>query len=276
MSGKASLRVVTLNMWGAEEPLAARMKLIEEGLRALEPDVVALQEVREVPETLPNQGEMLADALGCNCAYVPATPFGGGHEGVAILSRHPIVEQSAIELPHARPEERRVLLSVKIAHDAAPAWIHTTHLNYRLHHGKEREDQIVAIDDEVAARKAGTDAPQILLGDLNARPDSDEIRYLCGLTTLAGRRTFYQDAWAVMHGTEPGYTWAKANPYTGRLAFLMPDRRLDYVFVTPPRRDGRGRILRCQIVLAEPDSAGIYPSDHFGLLADVQLIPDAV
>ena len=81
----------------------------------------------------------------------------------------------------------------------------------------------------------------------------------------------YQDAWAALHPGEPGWTWARANPYTGRLAFLQPDRRLDYIFVTPERRDGRGRILDCRIVFDQPSPAGVWASDHFGVLAEVQI-----
>ena len=39
--------------------------------------------------------------------------------------------------------------------------------------------------------------PPILCGDFNAEPDSDEIRFLCSLTALDGRTTFFQDAWRV-------------------------------------------------------------------------------
>lgn len=267
-----ALRCVTLNLWGVEAPLAERMAVVREGLRALQPDVVALQEVREGPEQR-NQAEELADALDYHCAFAAATPVGDGQEGLAILSRYAITERAAIELPHARPDERRILLSVRIAHPAAAVWVHTTHLNYRLTHGREREDQVVAVDAEVAPR--GTETPQIIMGDFNARPESDEIRFLTGLTTLGGRRVMYQDAWALLHPDEPGITWAASNPYTRRLRFLQQDRRLDYVFVTPMRRDGRGAILDCRVVLDRPTAAGVYASDHYGVLVDVQVVADA-
>ena len=44
----ANLRVVTLNLWGTEPPLEARLELAARQLRALAPDVVCLQEVRPV------------------------------------------------------------------------------------------------------------------------------------------------------------------------------------------------------------------------------------
>jgi endonuclease/exonuclease/phosphatase family metal-dependent hydrolase len=267
------LRCLTLNLWGAEPPLEARMNLIAEGIRALAPDVVALQEVCVFPD-LPNQAETLARATGLSHVFAPAVAFRGGQEGLAILSRPPVLSHESRVLPHATAQERRILLTAGLIVGDRTVWVHVTHLNYRLTHGRQREDQLLAIDDQVAARKASE--PQILMGDFNARPESDEIRWLCGLTTLRERRTMYQDAWARFHPGDPGWTWAVANPYTQALNFLQPNRRLDYIFVTPERRDGRGRILDCRMVFEKPTAGGVFASDHFGVLADVQIVADPV
>jgi endonuclease/exonuclease/phosphatase family metal-dependent hydrolase len=130
---------------------------------------------------------------------------------------------------------------------------------------------VQAIDASLAERS--TDRPQILMGDFNARPESDEIRWLRGLTTLGGRRTFYQDTWDRLHPGQAGWTWARANPNTARLAFLEPDRRLDYIFVTPMRGDGRGTVHACHMVFDQPEADGVFASDHFGLLAEIQVEP---
>jgi endonuclease/exonuclease/phosphatase family metal-dependent hydrolase len=264
-----TLRCLTLNLWGAEPPLAERMALVEQGLRDLEPDVVGLQEVREIPGQLPNQAATLAQAIGFSYVFATATPFGGGNEGLAILSRYPIAEHEVLELPHAEANERRILLSARLETGAGSAWVNTTHLNYRLTHGLQREDQVRAIEGRMSVR-AG-DAPQILMGDFNACPEADEIRFLRGLTTLGGRRPYFQDAWHRLHPGESGWTWARANPYTAKLAFLEPDRRLDYIFVTPQRGDGRGVIHSCRIVFDQPSANSVFASDHFGLLAEIQM-----
>lgn len=269
-----TLRVLTLNLWGAEAPLERRMALVVAAIRELQPDVVALQEVQDRSPEVPNQALTLAKATGLFPVFAPAVAFRGGHEGVAVLSRLPVREHVATPLPHATADEARILLSVAVdTGGAVPTWVHTTHLNYRLHHGKEREDQVMAVADVVAARAESV--PQIVLGDFNARPEADEIRWLCGLTTLGGRRVFFQDAWACLHPGDAGWTWASANQQTAPLGFLQPNRRLDYVFVTAARRDGRGRILECEIVANHPDADGVFASDHFGVLAEVQLVPDA-
>jgi endonuclease/exonuclease/phosphatase family metal-dependent hydrolase len=267
-----TLRCLTLNLWGSQPPLSARMAVVAEGLAALAPDVVALQEVHDIPGVTSNQAEALASALGMRHLFAPTVEFRGGVEGLALLTRLPIAAHEARELPRATPHERRILLSAGLQVGGRVLWVHGTHLNYRLHHGREREEQVMAIDAAVAAH--GDSVPQILMGDFNARPESDEIRWMTGLTSLEGRRTMYQDAWAMRHANDPGWTWTAANPGTKQLAFLQPDRRLDYIFVTPERRDGRGRVHSCALAFDRPGRGGVYASDHYGLFAEVQIAPD--
>src|SRR5205823_1683904 len=118
--------------------------------------------------------------------------------------------------------------------------------------------------------------PKILMGDFNAVAWSDEIRFLRGLHTHTGRRTYWQDAWSRVHPDDQGqtgWTWARRNHYTARLGWLEPDRRIDYVFVSPMRKDGSGVVRDCRVVLDERMPDGEWASDHFGILADVQIGP---
>lgn len=287
------MRFLTLNLWGENGPWEARMALVAEGLAALAPDVVMLQEVREVPGRVPNQAATLAAPRGWHHVFAPSTAWGGGHEGLAIASRFPVTLHRARPLPHTAENEGRIVLSARLDTDAGAVWVHTTHLSYRDHEGGKREDQVQLIDETVTACKAENpqENPQVLGGDFNSTPASDEIRWLSGLTTLGGRRVFYQDAWDVLHAGEPGWTWARANPYTGRMHWLRTNRRLDYIFVTPMRRDRRGTVQEARVVLDRPAGYGggpagagsgagagepLFPSDHFAVLADVQMTPEPV
>jgi len=280
------LRVVTLNFWGLEPPLERRLALAERQLRALEPDVIALQEVRPLAGGDDRTtADVLGDALGMVNVYASAVRWAddelgpgvpAGEEGLAILTGYPVREAKTTPLPEPRPTEARILLSAQLTTPAGPIWLHTTHLHYRLDDGVAREAQVVAIDEVIRARGRGNDdAPQILCGDFNATPDSDEIRFLRGLHTLAGRRTHFQDAWLRLHrepgpgdGPEQGITWSSENELTRPLRSLDIDRRIDYVFVTSRKRDGRGSVLDARVVLTERED-GICASDHYGLLADV-------
>jgi endonuclease/exonuclease/phosphatase family metal-dependent hydrolase len=271
-----TLRFLTLNLWGENGPWEQRMQIASRAIVALAPDVVALQEVRDVPERVPNQAATLAAALGGHHVFAPSTAWGGGHEGLAIVSRFPIGAHEARDLPHSLEKVGRIVLSARLDGEAGGLWVHATHLSYRESEGNKREDQVMTIDDVV--RGHASDEVQVVMGDFNATPDSDEIRWLCGRTTLAGRRVAYQDAFARANPGQPGLTWAKANPYTHAMRWMELDRRLDYVFVTQRRRDGRGAVLDARVVLDAPEetpSGRLHASDHYGVLAEVQVAPGA-
>ena len=279
---------MTLNLWGNQPPLDARLALAARQLRALAPDVVCLQEVQPLAGRAGRTtADALAEALGMTVhhevavAWEDAPGMPAGQEGLAVIA-HSIREARSLALPEARPTEARILLSAAIDTAGGPIWVHTTHLHYRLDDGLAREHQVLAIDD--AIRRCGRDndsAPQILCGDFNAAAESDEIRFLRGLTTLGGRRTHFQDAWLRLHrepgpgdGPAEGITWSSENRFTRPLRSLDIDRRIDYVFVTSRKRDGRGTVHDCRVVLTEREGLGevaICASDHYGVCADVQV-----
>ena len=286
------LRALTLNLWGESAPLERRLALAGRQLAALAPDVLGVQEVRRYRDA--TTAHVLAGAAfgaDAHVVYAPALTWAAGawgpdtpagEEGLAIASRWPILEHRVLGLPAPRPLEARILLSARLATPAGPIWFHTTHLHYRLDDGVAREQQVLAIDDAIRACGRGNhDAPQILCGDLNATPDSDELRFLRGLTTLGGRRTHFQDAWLRLHrepgpgdGPAQGITWSSDNEHTRSLRSLDLDRRIDYVLVTTRKKDGRGTVHDCRVVLTEREGAGadaICASDHYGVLADVQI-----
>jgi endonuclease/exonuclease/phosphatase family metal-dependent hydrolase len=271
-----TLRFLTLNLWGENGPWEARMAIAVSAIPALRPDVIALQEVREVPDRVPNQAATLAAAIyghgSGHHVFAPSTAWGGGNEGLAIVSRFPIGAHEFRHLPHSVEKEGRIVLSARIDGDAGGLWVHSTHLSYRESEGNKREEQVMTIDEVVAAH--ANDEVQVVMGDFNATPDSDEIRWLCGRTTLGGRRVAYQDAFARANPGERGITWAKANDYTQSMRWMELDRRLDYVFVTQRRRDGRGAVLDARVVLDTPEGT-LCVSDHYGVLAEVQVAPGA-
>jgi endonuclease/exonuclease/phosphatase family metal-dependent hydrolase len=283
------LRLVTINFWGTEPPLDRRLELAIRQLRALAPDVIGMQEVRPLDgKAGPTTADAIADALGMKARYERSLAWAdgawpgmaAGQEGLAVISRYPIDDHQVEPLPEPRPTEARILLSARLATPAGPIWVHTTHLHYRLDDGAAREQQVAAIDRAIRARGRGNDdAPQLLCGDFNATPDSDEMRFLRGLTSLDGRRTHFQDAWLRLHrepepgaGPAAGITWSSENELTRPLRSLDLDRRIDYVYVTSRKKDGRGTVRRCEVVLAERDG-GLCASDHYGVLAEVQIAP---
>ncbi|HEY5925477.1 MAG TPA: endonuclease/exonuclease/phosphatase family protein [Kofleriaceae bacterium] len=289
-----SLRVLTLNFWGTAPPLERRLDIAIRQLRALAPDVICMQEVRPLDGVAGRTtADVIAEALGMHAHYAKSCEWQAGEgnmkeagqEGLAIVSRAPLADTYAHALPEPRPADTRLLLSGRIVTAAGSVWVHTAHLHYRLDDGVAREKQVLAIDAAIRVLgRTNESPPQILAGDFNATPDSDEMRFLRGLTSLDGRRTHWQDAWLRLHrecqpgdGPAEGITWSSDNEHTRPLRSLDIDRRIDYIYVTSRKKDGRATVHSSQVVLTEREGQGtdaICASDHYAVMADIQVLPN--
>jgi endonuclease/exonuclease/phosphatase family metal-dependent hydrolase len=270
-----TLRVMTLNLWHDAGDWPARAQRIRGWIDRLAPDLIGFQEALRVPWL-----DSVADLLGdrpYQVAFAPAARFWHagreaerGELGNAVASRFPIASQEAIGLPDAGDGETRCALAVTVSAPPGPVSFTCTHLNWKLHHGWVREQQVVALCDFVLRRRPKDGFPPILVGDLNAEPESAEIRYVSGLQSIGQWSVCFLDAWRLAGGPGPGTTWSNANPHAR--AEREPDRRIDYVFAGLPRRDGLGQIVACRVVCDEPEG-GVWPSDHFGVYAELRSGP---
>jgi endonuclease/exonuclease/phosphatase family metal-dependent hydrolase len=268
-----TLRVGTLNLWNRSGPWEKRLFAIREGVRTLAPDVLGMQEVLRAhdPSLGPDQAALVAEGLGYHTTYGAAWELGGVEFGNAIVSRFPIVRTERFELPGAEEDEKRCLLFAELDAPLARVPVFVTHLAWRLHQGHVREAQVRAIADHVAAVVPVTTwrgFPPVLLGDFNAEPESDEIRFLKGLCSLRGKSVYFADAFGVAGDGSRGATFCRRNPFAAEVR--EPDRRLDYVFVRGPDRLGRGDPLDARVCFDQPVD-GVFPSDHFGVMANLYL-----
>lgn len=265
------LSILTLNLWHDQGPWEQRRARVRSWLDGLDPDVVALQEVLRGPGR--DQLAELFSASRFHLDFAPATRFWRDPSlefGNAVASRFPIRDRDVLKLPESGDGESRIALSVSIETPHGGLGLTCTHLNWKLHHGWVREKQVVALAAFARARRPGLDLPPVIAGDLNAEPDSAEVRYLTGLQSLEGRSALFYDAWRLAGGGGPGSTWSNRNPYA-RIA-IEPDRRIDYILAGYPQENGVGRIESCRVVCNDEED-GVWPTDHFGVLAELRTEP---
>ncbi len=264
-----TLRVATLNIWNRFGPWERRLAAIRAGVGALAPDLLGLQEVVRLD---PGDGDgldqatALAEGFGYHVAYARA------HDerwfGNAALSRWPIGRCHALELPRAGTDERRTLLFAEIASPFGTIPFFVTHLNWKFDDGHVRAAQMREIVLCIEALAKADGFPAVLVGDMNAEPDSDEMRYLRGLTSLAGeRRVYFRDAFALAGDGSTGITYARRNPFAAPLR--EPDRRIDYVLVRGRDERHLGEPLEAAVCFDQPIE-GTFPSDHFGVVATLR------
>ena len=162
------LRVVTFNVHREAPDIVIRGIRSDPALR--DADLIILQEVHRV--------EPAADPCSAACAlgkelqmythYAPGHVQGDGTDGVAILSRAPIVASEVLELPdidvHVN-SGRRVALAATIRVDATPVMVYAVHLTNRLTVAERRHQMRPLL--EHARRHA---MPVIMAGDFNTSP----------------------------------------------------------------------------------------------------------
>lgn len=273
---RRQLRVMTINCWNIEAPYDQRMRLLNRTIAEWAPDVVGFQEIVVRRNGFDQAATILAD-LGYQHVFgaahrwtdtelfLPHDADGDG-AGNIVAARWPLERVEVRALPGLPEGEQQSACGAVAVTPAGRIAFISTHLYWDLAGGVIREQQVVALDDFAAALAVDTDLPPVLVGDLNADPDATEMRFLRGLTSLAGRSTYFQDAWLVGGDGTAGFTWDNRNPYT--LVDHEPDRRIDYVLVGRPDERGRGRVVGARLAATEP-TGGIFPTDHFGVVADI-------
>lgn len=264
-------RVATFNIWNRQGPWQQRLPLIRHGLAALDADVIGLQEVLALGK-LPSQADEIAAGLGWNIHHAPAWEIGGGLTfGNAILSPHRLFDQQCLPLPTPPGLDTRSVVFARVDAPHGPIPVFVTHLTVQFHLCHVRRDQVVALAEHVARLAPIGEPPPVVMGDFNAVPDSDEIRFLRGLTSLGGHSVYFADCWGVA-AAGPGYTYDRRNPYA--LRSHEPSGRIDYIFVRGPDAHLRGEPIAARLALDEPTD-GVWPSDHFGVVADIHAAPRA-
>lgn len=259
-----TFRAATLNIWSRFGPWEERLVAIRHRLRELLPDVIGLQEVLRFPDF--DQGQLVSDGLGYEVAWGKSSENHGFPTGNAILSRWPITRSEVIPLPNGGSDEQRSVVFAECAAPFGKVPVFCTHLNWMLHHGHVRQLQVKALTAAVARLAPVDGFPPVVVGDFNAEPDSDEIRYMRGLTGLGGPCVYFADSFGVAGDGSAGTTFSKRNTFAGPLR--EPERRIDYVFVRGPDDSQRGEPTEAKVCFDERHG-GTFPSDHFGVMATI-------
>jgi endonuclease/exonuclease/phosphatase family metal-dependent hydrolase len=251
-----------------------RYEMIVEAIQAANPDLGMLQEVNNHERVM----ELLAQAGYEHTLIALHRASNGDGESVMLFSKTPLESPKLpeIKLPKAIG---RTLVGVTTV-DGVKIVLISSHSPWggntegvRLKHN----EVIDRLADEVAYH-AGAQLT-ILGADLNAEPDYRSIRYLLGrdLASDGSSATLWTDAWGSVGSPENEITIsAKSNELASGIAnrtgavnsLAVPDRRIDYLMTRGWNYGRRGGFLSFER-LTHPQ--GLEVSDHYGLVAEVQL-----
>jgi endonuclease/exonuclease/phosphatase family metal-dependent hydrolase len=276
---RGDIRVVALNIWGRRGAWEERRRVLMDGLRALQPDLVAFIEAIKTDEY-----DQVLDLLGAEYHVAHQTerePGGDGDveagQGTSIASHWPIGEVREID-QHVTPRTKDFAATTLVAEIRAPRHIgplmFANHVpNWQLDFEHERELQAVRaarlVENLVRDRRVHV----VFAGDFTADPDSASVRFLTGRQSLDGVSVCYRDAWESVHPGDAGHTFTPRNPLMAERNRDWPFQRLDYVLVRCDEHRAPSLDIRdCRLIFDEPVE-GVWATDHFGVVADLAVPP---
>ena len=207
-----------------------------------------------------DQPAELASLLGMNVCYGanldhPADEHGDvPHQyGTAILSALPITNCTNTFLPTPEGWEQRGALSATIdLGDGQPIQVLNTHLQAgregeEAEAQRQRTEQLGGVLD-IAQE---SDLPIIIMGDLNATPDSDD------LAAIADAGSGFTDVWTAVNPDDDGFT-SSASPDE------EPQGRIDYIWV-----DASFNVLTAEVIVSDVTRLA---ADHYPVVAEVEVV----
>lgn len=220
------------------------------GLKDYDADLVGFQEVFNME---------WASEVRARSGY-PYLAVSGEHSGLIFLSKFKPHEQACWIMGTRSPTEDylRYAFYVLVKRGTEKLAFFNTHLSWRA---DEHEVRMKQTQELIAfLRDKAGQWPALVLGDFNMAPHTVPIAFL--------RETEnWVDTFADANPGEPGLTWDYKNPFAALEKEKMVERRIDYIFIRE-KKGAFSKILSSRVVYNEPSAAGVYPSDHFGVLTE--------
>ena len=259
----AAIRCVSLNTWKCDGQYRDRLHWMADGLSALKPDIVCLQEAFVCEDLGLDTARFLAETLGLHMQSLPARlkrrQFAGADRdswsNLAILSKWPgqLLPNTKLK-EHPKDNERWAMqLRLDIEGQAQLNVINTHLTHVRDDEGAATRYQQAQQLRELVQKLIRAKNTVILCGDMNALAASHELSPLNQIQWLQALED-------VEGGTMQG-------------AAFSADRktyRIDHIFVasnTPSTR----LIKRWPSLNAPIGPNGEFPSDHAALVVDLEI-----
>jgi endonuclease/exonuclease/phosphatase family metal-dependent hydrolase len=230
-----------------------RKQPLADGIAAVDPDLIALQEVcaSSSQDNLLELLDLIAQKTGKVYQHVRYdthfNPLALAQEGIAVVTPHPITFQQNVDLPDGFFNRGAII--TRVTTPAGELLFTGTHLDFAT--ATARQAELSAARAAIEAVRL-PDEPSILAGDMNENPG--------GPCIAEAEAAGYVDAWGLLHPNDPGLTSPAENP----------ENRIDYVMLSDPA--GKLAITQAVVFLDQP-VGGVWPSDHRGVWAGLSPAP---
>ena len=189
-AGTGGVRVATLNLWGRRGEWNERRRVLVEGFRELEPDLVAFQEA-----VVGDGYDQVTDLLGSGYHVAHQTDREAGRggdiedgQGISVAGRWPLGEVWEPDLnvtPRTEDFACGTIIVEVFAPEPVGLLLFVNHLpNWQLTFEHERELQTVVVGRAIEKIAESRDLHVVLAGDLDATPDAASVRFWRGRQSL--------------------------------------------------------------------------------------------
>lgn len=255
------MRIVSINTGRNAGDYPVRISVLARRIRALNPDIVLAQEVFATADGRFDTAAVIAAEGEFQYASAPARPklreVAGqplmSTSGLALFSRFPIQQGTAIALPTSEADGGRVMQVVEVNVQGTPLRLVNLHLSFI---GGADGDRLRGVQwREVETAIAASDLPTVIAGDFNATPSSPLLRGL-----MSDRKFDF--------GPDDLET-SLPTSFGGLIDAGGGGEVLDYIVAVRPGVRLRRRRVELTAVEAE---LGSCVSDHAAVVAEVDIV----
>jgi len=258
------MKVLTFNLRNyTDDHWKERLHYIAKILCDIDPDVAAFQEVRGINDDPCCQN--MAQQVRALCpgylslVTVPAMCYAGQGvwEGLSIMSKWTVADWLYEQLTWTKSNgntdwNRRVMVWAKFLADGGALWISNNHFAVP----DDPTQQMQNVTEVLEALGGIVDGPALLVGDLNALPQSDVWNAI--------DEDGWTDLWDELRPGEDGGTYpTEATPQHGVL-----EERIDYLWANPAFMSLAHDVSIRRVFMKRDSSTDLFASDHVGVLME--------
>jgi endonuclease/exonuclease/phosphatase family metal-dependent hydrolase len=246
------LRIATLNLEQNHKRWLDRRELVVQQLGELKPDMLALNEISTPEQTGRWLQRAAADRLNMTYTLLQQSKVGDDSrtEAEGLLARYPVIETASLDYR----SHNCVAIVARFEIAGRLLDLYVTHLIAARVEDAARQYQAQQLLDWLQTRR---DADcSVVCGDFNAAPDQPSMRLMSGVL-----RSTQSQPTAFTPLQEPG--GHPTHPEWERF-----DRCIDYIWVT---ESIEVRASGPCFNRPAPNDTALWPSDHVGVWADLEL-----
>ncbi len=268
---KTIVKMLTLNLWGKNEPFSERMTILSQFIEQYGFDIIGFQEYYTFNKKHPLQQAL--KKLNYHILFKPTFQFSNSLNefGNAIATRTNEKAHGTIVLPGKKDDEPRNAAYLIAEINKKRICFVSTHLNWEPSDGLTRKIQIKHLIESTNKLALKFNAIPIIVGDFNAEPDSDEIKYLLHSNKKKESYFKFHDVWKMKNPNQHfnKFTIDIENPFVS--SQKNKKKRIDYIFIGTIGEIEQSEIVinSCNIEKCN-NHRGEYASDHYGISISIE------